>query len=83
MTTPHDSPKPLRRSRSNRLVAGVCGGVGEYFSIDANIVRLVVAVLTFFGGAGAFLYAVGWLLLPEEGEDASVAERLARKIQQR
>lgn len=65
------------------MIAGVCGGVGEYFSVDANIVRLIVAVLTFFGGAGAFLYAVGWLLLPEEGEDTSVAQRLTQKIQQR
>ncbi|MQA84128.1 MAG: PspC domain-containing protein [Streptosporangiales bacterium] len=85
MTTPHETPGPktLRRSRRDRMVAGVCGGLAEYFSLDANIIRLIVAVLTFFGGAGAFIYVIGWLLLPEEGEDASVGQRLIQKVQQR
>lgn len=83
MSTPHDNPKTLRRSKRERMIAGVCGGIAEYFSIDANLVRLIFAVLTVFGFAGAFIYAVGWLLLPEEGEVSSVAQRLTEKIQQR
>lgn len=85
MTTPHETPGPktLRRRKRDRMVAGVCGGVADYFSIDANLVRLITAVLTFFGGAGAFIYVVGWLLLPEEGEETSVGQRLIQKTQQR
>lgn len=80
---PSPAPKTLRRSKRDRIIAGVCGGMGEYLSIDANVIRLIVAVLTLFGGAGAYLYAMGWLVLPEEGEEASVAQRLVQKTQRR
>lgn len=59
--------KTLYRSRSNRYFAGVCGGVGEYFGIDPNVVRLL-AVLLGLGSIGSVLivYIVAALLLPEE-----------------
>ena len=80
-TTP--TPRLLRRSRNERMLVGVCGGIAEYARVDANVVRIVVAVLTFFGGAGAFLYAVGWLLMPDDGEDTSVAARAIGRWQRR
>jgi phage shock protein PspC (stress-responsive transcriptional regulator) len=62
------------------MIAGVCAGVGEYFGIDANIVRLVFAVLTIFSvGAGALVYLIAWIVLPEEGEKQSIAENYLNK----
>ena len=71
------SPRPLlRRSVSDRKIAGVAGGLGRYFDIDPLIFRVVLVVLAVFGGSGLLLYAIGWLLIPEEGESRSPAERL-------
>lgn len=69
----------LERSRSDRLIAGVCGGIGEYFSLDANLVRILLVIACFFGGAGLLVYAVGWLLMPAAGEDTSIAARMSAK----
>ncbi|GGU91512.1 hypothetical protein GCM10010182_03100 [Actinomadura cremea] len=71
--------KSLRRTHDGRLVAGVCSGVGRFLGVDANIVRLGLAVFTLFGGAGIALYAIGWLLMPDEGAPKSIAEDLAKK----
>ena len=72
--------KQLYRPREGRMVAGVCAGIGEYFGIDANIVRLVFAVLTIFSvGAGALVYLIAWIVLPEEGEKQSIAENYLNK----
>lgn len=59
----------LRRSRSDRYVAGVAGGLGRHFDIDPTVIRVLIAVLTFFGGAGLVVYLAVWLLVPEDGED--------------
>jgi phage shock protein PspC (stress-responsive transcriptional regulator)/FtsH-binding integral membrane protein len=59
----------LRRSKSDRYIAGVAGGLGRHFDIDPTIVRVLLAVLTFFGGAGVIIYGVIWLFVPEDGED--------------
>ncbi len=71
--------KQLIRPRQGRMVAGVCAGLGDYFGIDANVVRLVFALLTVFGGAGALVYLVAWLVVPEEGESKSIAEGFISK----
>jgi phage shock protein PspC (stress-responsive transcriptional regulator) len=73
------SAKKLQRTRNGRIIAGVCSGIGEYIGVDANILRLVLAVATFFGGLGIGVYAVAWLLLPEEGRDASIVQDLIGK----
>ncbi len=59
----------LRRSRSDRHVAGVAGGMARHLDIDPIIVRVLFVVTAFFGGAGLFAYGALWLLVPEEGED--------------
>ena len=59
----------LRRSRTDRKVAGVAGGLGRHFDIDPTIIRVAFVVLALFGGAGLLLYGVGWLLVPEEGDE--------------
>ena len=67
----------LRRSARDRVVAGVAGGIGSYFGIDPVIVRIGFIVLTFMGGAGPFLYLVGWLALPRETSGSILTDVLA------
>lgn len=74
--SPPAARPPLRRSVSDRKVAGVAGGLGRYFNVDPLILRVVFVTLAIFGGSGLLLYAVGWLLVPEDGENESEASRL-------
>jgi phage shock protein PspC (stress-responsive transcriptional regulator) len=85
-TTPPlaDSPAPplptrkLRRSRTNRVGAGVAGGLGEYFGFDPVLFRVLFATAAFFGGAGVVAYVLAWAAIPEEGtERAPVDEWIA------
>ncbi|MCK9302242.1 MAG: PspC domain-containing protein [Bacteroidales bacterium] len=59
------SYKKLQRSRNNRVIAGVCGGLGEYFDIDPVIFRLIFAILFFAAGGGLLVYIILWIILPE------------------
>jgi phage shock protein PspC (stress-responsive transcriptional regulator) len=59
----------IRRSRSDRKVSGVAGGLARHLDIDPLILRVAFVVLTFFGGVGLLLYVALWLLLPEDGSD--------------
>lgn len=61
----------LRRSREDRKVAGVAGGLARHLDIDPVILRVAFVVLVFFGGAGVLLYGACWLLVPEEGSDSA------------
>jgi phage shock protein C len=56
----------LYRSTSDRTIAGVCGGLGKYFSVDPTMVRLVFLLLLILGGSGALLYIVLWIVVPDE-----------------
>jgi phage shock protein C len=72
--------KTLIRPLQGRMVAGVCAGIGDYFGVDANLVRVVFAVLTIFSlGAAALIYVVAWAVVPEEGEKKSIAENYLDK----
>ncbi|HET6298229.1 MAG TPA: PspC domain-containing protein [Kribbella sp.] len=64
-----------RRSRSDRMVAGVCGGIGRALNIDPVLVRVVMGVLALMG-PGLLFYAAAWVLMPDEGSDRSAAEGL-------
>ncbi len=66
--------KSLYRSRTNRIIFGVCGGLGEYFGIDPIIFRLIFIALTFGGGAGILLYIIMALLVPNEPLGGQSAE---------
>lgn len=57
----------LRRSRNDRMVAGVCGGIARMFDMDAALVRILLVAATLLGfGAGAVLYVIAWMVVPEE-----------------
>jgi len=65
----------FQRSSDNKIIAGVCGGLGRATNVDPIVYRVLAVVLTFFGGAGILLYALGWLLLPEDKTNVSLTER--------
>jgi phage shock protein PspC (stress-responsive transcriptional regulator) len=64
----------LRRSTTDRKVAGVAGGLGRHLNIDPTVIRVLLVVLIFFGGAGLVLYGAAWLIVPEDGSDRGVVE---------
>ncbi|MFD5621720.1 PspC domain-containing protein, partial [Streptomyces yangpuensis] len=89
MTEVHDAPAadpgapraaemrpPLRRSKRDKVLAGVCGGLGRYFDLDPVVFRIVLGVLAVTGGVGLIFYGFAWLLLPQEGEEDSEAKKL-------
>ncbi|MDI6867301.1 PspC domain-containing protein [Methanoculleus sp.] len=66
--------KRLTRSRTDRWIAGVCGGIGGYLDIDPNIIRAVYIVFTVLTGfiAGLIIYILLWIILPEGAEGSPV-----------
>jgi phage shock protein PspC (stress-responsive transcriptional regulator) len=70
----------LERRREQRLLGGVAGGLADHFGVDAAWFRVAFLVLALFGGGGLFLYALGWLLIPEQGAAESVASTLTKDV---
>ena len=65
----------LTRSKSDRVLGGVCGGLGEYFDIDPTLIRLGFLLLTISSfGSGLILYLIAWLIIPSEGDIQVVEE---------
>jgi phage shock protein C len=58
--------KKLFRSMENRKIAGVCGGLGEYFDIDPTIIRLLWVAITLGFGGGIVAYILAWIIVPQE-----------------
>lgn len=58
--------KKLYRSRNNRMIAGVCGGIGEYLEIDPTLVRLLWLLFALGMGSGIVVYIIAWIIIPEE-----------------
>jgi phage shock protein PspC (stress-responsive transcriptional regulator) len=75
--------QPLSRPFHDRMLAGVAAGVARYFDIDVTIVRIVFAVLAVVGGVGVPLYLAGWLLIPDEGAEQSIASSFIQSLQAR
>jgi phage shock protein PspC (stress-responsive transcriptional regulator) len=73
-TTAAAPPRRLYRSRDDRVIAGVCSGIAQYFNIDPVLVRVGAVALTFLGGAGLLAYLAAVLLIPREGEDGRPPE---------
>lgn len=63
---PKAAIRKLYRSRSNRTIAGVCGGIANYMDADVSMVRLVAVLLLFFAGGSLWLYIIMWIVIPEE-----------------
>lgn len=65
-----NSPKRLTRSRKDRMLAGICGGIAEYMVVDPTVVRLIFALATFFTVLfpGVLIYLIMWIVVPKERE---------------
>jgi phage shock protein PspC (stress-responsive transcriptional regulator) len=77
------SIKELHRSRDNRILAGVAGGLGRYFDISPTFFRIGFTILTLVGGAGILLYVAAWLVIPDEGESDSIVSEALRRHRDR
>lgn len=58
--------KKLFRSRRDKIIGGVCGGLANYFTMDPTIMRLIFVLLALFGGPGLILYVILWIITPVE-----------------
>jgi phage shock protein C len=66
-----DPTRKLYRSRTNRKLAGICGGLGRYFNVDATLLRVLFVLLAVLGGSGLVLYLVLWIIIPSEPQVAA------------
>ena len=82
---PQDRTKPQQLSRpvDDRMLGGVAAGIARYLSVDVTVVRIVFAVLAIVGGVGIPIYLAGWLLIPEEGSDQSLASQFIQSLSAR
>jgi phage shock protein C len=86
MTTQQNTrPARLYRSREDRVIAGIGGGLGKYLGIDPVLVRIGIVVLCLIGGGGILAYLIAWLVIPEEpypgaaGDEALAGEEAGRR----
>lgn len=61
-----EETKRLYRSKKDKVIGGVCGGLGDYLKIDPVLIRVAWAVLFFAGGMGLLAYILAWIIIPEE-----------------
>jgi phage shock protein PspC (stress-responsive transcriptional regulator) len=81
--TPITEIRRLQRSRSDRMLAGVSGGLARYFEIHPAVFRVGFVVLTLLGGAGILIYAAAALVMPDEGKEDSIATAALRNRRDR
>ena len=63
--------KKLYRSEKDYKIAGVCGGIAEYFNVDSTLVRLLTVLVVLLGGAGFVFYILAWIIIPKTPEQVS------------
>ncbi len=68
--------RELYRSKEHRIIAGVCGGIAEYFETDPALVRLIFIFATILGGGSIFVYLLLWVIIPERGDKRSLHEEI-------
>jgi phage shock protein C len=61
--------RKLVRSSTDRKLAGVCGGLAEYFNLDPTLIRVLFIVLAVLGGSGIIIYLAMWILVPSQPQD--------------
>src|SRR6266481_4804652 len=71
---------PLVRSRTDRKIAGVAGGLAAYLGVDPLWIRIAFVLISIPGGLGVLLYLLGWVLIPEEGEQAAIGDGLLEHL---
>jgi phage shock protein C len=68
------SNQKLYRNETDRMIAGVCGGLAKFFNVEATLVRLVFLLLFFLGGSGFLLYLILWIIVPQESHTAGTPQ---------
>jgi len=71
--TDQPEARQLRRSADDKMLGGVAAGIARYLNADVTLVRVIIAALALFTSVGVALYIAAWLLIPEDGEDESIA----------
>ena len=66
--------KKLYRSRKDYMIAGVCGGIADYFNIDPTLVRLATVLIVLLGGVGVIAYIIAWIIIPQNPEQEPVKD---------
>jgi phage shock protein C len=61
-----NATRKLYRSKTNRQLAGVCGGLAEYFNLDVTLIRVLFVLLAVLGGSGLVIYVAMWIIVPKE-----------------
>jgi phage shock protein C len=75
--------KRITKSKTDKIIDGVCGGIAEYFGVDSVIVRLIFIVLVFFNGLGLLLYIILVIIMPKAGQvDQSPKETIQENVQE-
>ena len=70
----------LYRSKNERMIAGVCGGLAEYLDIDPVIIRLIWVIITCFAFSGIIIYIIACLIIPNEIDDDTIIESDKKKV---
>jgi phage shock protein C len=68
----------IYRSETSKVIAGVAGGLGEYFNVDPTIIRIIFILLTVFGGSGLIIYIILWLIIPSKSNTAEDSQEAIR-----
>lgn len=74
-----NNKKRLYRSRQDKLIAGVCGGIAEHFNVDPVWIRLIAVVLVFIDGLGILLYGILWLIMPKNPNQTNIRDKMTSK----
>ncbi len=84
VTTTPPTDRKLTRSTTDRILAGVCGGIGRYFEIDPVVIRMVFVLSALFGGIGIFIYIVLALIIPSDTEvsDRNVVNEVKKNAEE-
>lgn len=61
-----NGPKKLTKSATNRMICGVCAGIGDYINVDATVVRILWVIFSLAGGAGLLAYIIAAIIMPEQ-----------------
>lgn len=69
--------KRLYRSSTNKVIGGICGGIGEYFAVDPVLVRIIAVISCFVGGFGLMAYIIGWIIIPQREGTTSDSDEVS------
>lgn len=77
--TQHKTYARLYRSSNNRVLAGVAGGLAEYFHFDPTLIRIIFLLLTIFGGSGVVIYIVLWIVMPIDTSSVEDGDKVIKQ----